>query len=58
MPNCHGPAIHGPMVDESFGLIRRIPDLIRWTEPSQADLEALLRAAGFDTSVAGPYEPY
>jgi flavorubredoxin len=42
---CHGPAIHGAMVDEAFELIRRIPDLPRWTEPGQADLDAMLAAA-------------
>jgi hypothetical protein len=25
MPGCHGPAIHGNMVDDAFELIRRIP---------------------------------
>jgi hypothetical protein len=27
LPSCHGPAIHGAMVDEAFELLRRIPQL-------------------------------
>lgn len=46
MPNCHGPAVRGRMVDEAFELIRTIPELPRWEEPGQADLEAMLAAAG------------
>ncbi|MDQ4094331.1 MAG: MBL fold metallo-hydrolase [Actinomycetota bacterium] len=46
LPNCHGPAIHGPMVQEAFELIRRIPQLPRWEEPGQLDLEAMLATAG------------
>ncbi|MGH3549678.1 MAG: MBL fold metallo-hydrolase [Pseudonocardiaceae bacterium] len=54
MPCCHGPAIHGPMVEEAFELIRRIPELPRWTEPGQTDLEAMLRAAGTDAGASEP----
>jgi flavorubredoxin len=46
LPNCHGPAIHGAMVDEAFALIRRIPELPAWIEPGQTDLEQILIAAG------------
>jgi flavorubredoxin len=46
LPNCHGPTIYGPMVQEAFELIRRIPELPRWEEPGQLDLEAMLAAAG------------
>jgi hypothetical protein len=53
LPSCHGPAIHGPMVDEAFELIRRIPQLPRWQEPGQDDLEAMLAAAGA-LAAAGP----
>jgi hypothetical protein len=49
LASCHGPAVHGPMVDEAFELIRRIPQLPRFEEPGQGDLEAMLAAAG-----AGP----
>jgi glyoxylase-like metal-dependent hydrolase (beta-lactamase superfamily II) len=41
------------MVDEAFELIRRIPELPRWEEPGQSDLEAMLAAAGA-MSAAGP----
>jgi hypothetical protein len=34
------------MVQEAFELIRRIPQLPRWEEPGQLDLEAMLVAAG------------
>jgi hypothetical protein len=34
------------MVQEAFELIRRIPELPRWEEPGQLDLEAMLAAAG------------
>jgi hypothetical protein len=34
------------MIDEAFALIRQVPDLPRWDEPGQADLEAMLTAAG------------
>lgn len=55
MPNCHGPAIYGPMIDEAFDLIRRIPELPPWEEPGQADLEAMLATAGAMTEpVATP----
>jgi hypothetical protein len=40
----HGPAIRGAMVDEAFEQICQIPGLPRWTEPGQADLDALLAA--------------
>ncbi len=57
MDTCHGPAIRGAMVDEAFELIRRVPDLPRWAEPGQADLEAMLAAAtaepATDTAAAG-----
>jgi flavorubredoxin len=46
LPSCHGPAIHGAMVDEAFELLRRIARLPRFEEPGQADLEAMLVAAG------------
>jgi flavorubredoxin len=46
LASCHGPAIHGAMVDEAFELVRRIPGLPRWQEPGQDDLEAMLAAAG------------
>jgi hypothetical protein len=46
LPNCHGPTIYGPMVDEAFDLIRTVPDLPTWTEPGQTDLEQILTAAG------------
>jgi flavorubredoxin len=46
MPSCHGPAIHQPLIEEAFALIRQVPELPRWDEPGQADLEAMLAAAG------------
>lgn len=46
LASCHGPAIHGAMVEEAFELIRRIPQLPRFEEPGQNDLEAMLAAAG------------
>jgi hypothetical protein len=46
LASCHGPAVHGAMVEEAFGLIRRIPQLPRFEEPGQDDLEAMLAAAG------------
>lgn len=52
IPSCHGPAIHRPMSDEAFTLIRQVPDLPRWDEPGQADLEAMLTAAGAMTEAA------
>jgi hypothetical protein len=39
-------------VDEAFELIRRIPQLPRWHEPGQDDLEAMLAAAGALATVA------
>lgn len=55
MPSCHGPAIYGPMIDEAFDLIRRIPELPPWEEPGQTDLEAMLAMAGAMTEpVATP----
>ena len=44
MPGCHGPAIHGATVDEAFTLIRQLPAMPAWQEPSQFDLEAMLAA--------------
>jgi flavorubredoxin len=46
LATAHGPAVHGAMVDEAFGLIRRLPDLPNWTEPGQDDLDAMLAATG------------
>jgi hypothetical protein len=54
IPSCHGPAIHRPMIDEAFALIRQVPELPRWDEPGQADLEAMLAAAGAMTKAAAP----
>jgi hypothetical protein len=54
---CHGPAIHGAMVDEAFELIRRIPDLPRWAEPGQADLETMLAAATAEPATVGAPAP-
>lgn len=44
MPGCHGPAIHGAAVEEAFRLIRQVPGMPPWQEPSQFDLEAMLAA--------------
>ena len=38
----HGPAIHGPMMDQAFAYIREVPSLEPWPEPTQRDLEAAL----------------
>jgi flavorubredoxin len=42
IPSCHGPAIHGPMVDEAFELLRRVPSLPPWLEPGQEFLDAVI----------------
>jgi hypothetical protein len=34
------------MVDEAFQLLSEVPSMPRWEEPGQADLEAMLAAAG------------
>jgi hypothetical protein len=44
-PNCHGPAIHGALVDEAFELIRRVPELPPWIEPGQDFLDAIMAGA-------------
>jgi flavorubredoxin len=38
----HGPSIRGPMVEEAFRLIRQVPKLEPWPEPTQEDFELLL----------------
>jgi hypothetical protein len=40
---CHTPAIHGAAaVEEAFGLIRRVPSMEPWKEPTQDDLMQLI----------------
>jgi hypothetical protein len=46
LPSCHGPTIYGPLVDEAFQLLAEVPSMPPWEEPGQADLEAMLAAAG------------
>jgi flavorubredoxin len=54
LASCHGPVVHGAMVDEAFELVRRIPGLPPWQEPGQDDLEAMLAAAAGALTDAGP----
>lgn len=54
LPNCHGPAISGTMVDEAFELIRRVPDLPPWIEPGQEFLDAVLAATAAEPAPARP----
>ncbi len=42
--SAHGPAIYGRMVDEAFALLREIPRLEPWQEPTQAEFTAMLAA--------------
>jgi flavorubredoxin len=51
--NCHGPAIHGPMVERAYELIRRIPSMDPYLEPTQADLELWLAAAQVSAGAEG-----
>ena len=41
---CHTPMIKGPMIEDAFKLIRQIPDMEPWSQPSQAEFEALVAA--------------
>ncbi len=41
---CHTPMIKGPMIDEAFDLIRQIPGMEPWKEPTQEEFEALVAA--------------
>ena len=34
------------MVDDAFQLLSEVPSMPQWEEPGQADLEAMLAAAG------------
>jgi flavorubredoxin len=43
---CHGPAIRGRMIEEAFAMIREVPRMERYVEPSQRDLEAMLALMG------------
>ena len=45
IPSCHGPAIHGSMVDQTFELLRRVPDVPTWIEPGQDFLGAVIATA-------------
>ena len=38
----HGPSIRKAMIEEAFRLIREVPRMGPWPEPTQEDLELLL----------------
>jgi len=52
IPSCHGPAVHGPMVDEAFELLRRVPSLPLWLEPGQEFLDAVIGATAAEPAPA------
>ena len=40
--SCHGPALRGPSVDQALDLVRRLPALEPWTEPTRSDMELFM----------------
>jgi flavorubredoxin len=40
--SCHGPSLRGAGVDRAVKLVRRLPAMEPWNEPTQADMEAFM----------------